>query len=352
MILRLHTTARDSRRHRRIVENRGEVEALCFPVILPVVDSGINVEHIDTAHHFVHGAETQLCHVLPNLLCQKEKEIDNVFRLSLELLAQLRILRGDAHRAGIEMTLAHHDAADRNQRRRCETILFGAKEGGNHNISTGFRLPSVSTLMRLRRSLSSESLLCLRETQFPRHTRMFDGSQGRRAGAASMSADQQYIRARFCHAGCLSFRRQLRPRVLRDSRLRIDVFRVVNQLRKIFDRIDIVMWRWRDQADPGNRVPQPRDHFVDFVPRKLPAFAGLRTLRHLDLQFVSIHQIVCSHTKTRRGHLLDRAAPRVAVGVGRDSARGLPRPRPYSLLPPMRFIAIASVSCASLLIEP
>ena len=62
-------------------------------------------------------------------------------------------------------------------------------------------------------------------------------------------------------------------------------------------------------------MPQARNHFIDFVPGKLAALAGFRALRHLDLQLVGVDQIVRGHAEARRRHLLDRAAPQIAVGV-------------------------------------
>ncbi len=47
--------------------------------------------------------------------------------------------------------------------------------------------------------------------------------------------------------------------------------------------------------------------------RQLPAFAGLRALRHLDLQIVGVDQIFRGHAEAARRHLLDRRAHRIAV---------------------------------------
>src|SRR5947207_882609 len=44
-------------------------------------------------------------------------------------------------------------------------------------------------------------------------------------------------------------------------------------------------------------------------------FAGLRALRHLDLQLVAVDEVVAGHAEAARGHLLDGAAAEVAVGV-------------------------------------
>src|SRR5208282_6478233 len=95
MILRLHATACYARWHWRIVENSRQIQAST----LPVIDGGLGIEHVDAAYHFVHTAEAEVGHISPHLFREKEKEIDDVFRLSLKLLAQHGILRGDSDRA-------------------------------------------------------------------------------------------------------------------------------------------------------------------------------------------------------------------------------------------------------------
>ncbi len=64
------------------------------------------------------------------------------------------------------------------------------------------------------------------------------------------------------------------------------------------------------------------DALVDLVAGQLPALAGLRTLRHLDLDIVRIGKIFGGHAKATAGHLLDLAAHRIAIGQ-RHEAFGL-----------------------------
>ena len=66
-------------------------------------------------------------------------------------------------------------------------------------------------------------------------------------------------------------------------------------------------------------MPQLGNAFVYLVARELAAFARLRSLRHLDLQFVRVDQVVRGYAKPRRGHLLHRTTPQVSVGVGLES---------------------------------
>ena len=67
-------------------------------------------------------------------------EVHDVLRLAGELLAQLRILRRDAGRAGVQMADAHHDAARRHQRRGREAEFLGAEQRGDDDIAAGLQL--------------------------------------------------------------------------------------------------------------------------------------------------------------------------------------------------------------------
>ena len=89
---------------------------------------------------------------------------------------------------------------------------------------------------------------------------------------------------------------------------RIDVLQVEDELRQIFDRIDVVMRRRRDQADARRRVAHLGDGLVDLVAGQLAAFAGLGALRHLDLHHVGVDEILRGDAEAARGDLLDRRA--------------------------------------------
>src|SRR5690606_40104370 len=65
----------------------------------------------------LEAAEAELRHDLARLLGDHEEIVHDVLRLPGELLPEHRILRRDPDRASVEMTLAHHDAAERDQRR-------------------------------------------------------------------------------------------------------------------------------------------------------------------------------------------------------------------------------------------
>ncbi len=84
------------------------------------------------------------------------------------------------------------------------------------------------------------------------------------------------------------------------------------------------MRRRGDQAHAGRRVAHAADVRVDLVAGQLAALAGLCALRHLDLQLVGVDEVVDRHAEAPAGHLLDRRAARVAVGIGREADGVLP----------------------------
>ena len=132
-----------------------------------------------------------------------------------------------------------------------------------------------------------QRLLRLGETELPRRARVLDRRYRRRAGAAVVAGDRHVVGLRLRDARGDRADADFGHELDRDRRLRIRVLQVVDQLRQILDRIDVVMRRRRDQA----RRPAPSSAacamYSDTLwPGQLAAFAGLGALRHLDLQLV------------------------------------------------------------------
>ena len=75
------------------------------------------------------------------------------------------------------------------------------------------------------------------------------------------------------------------------------------------------MRRRRNQGYLRRGVPQPCNKLRYFDWRQLSPLARFRSLRHLDLEFFSTHQVFCRHSKTGRGHLFYLTTDRVTVHV-------------------------------------
>ena len=251
MVLRLRAPPAHVARHRRIVDHRRQVDSLG----LPVLDVRPLHQAIHAPDHLVHRAESQLRHDPPQIFRDEEKEIDHVLRLPLEFLAQFRVLRGHAHRAGVQVALAHHDAAHRNQRRGREAELLRAQQRGDGHVSPGLQFAVHLNAHAAAQVVHHQHLLRLGKPQLPRHARMPDRADRRSAGPAVVSADQNHVGVSLGHAGRHRSHAHFRHQLHRNPRPRIGVLQVVNELRQILDRIDVVVRRRRNQAHAGDRMP-------------------------------------------------------------------------------------------------
>ena len=127
-------------------EQLREIEPLGFPVR----HQRRLVEHLGLAHHLVESAVAECGHDLADLFRDEEEVIDDVLGLPGEALAQQRDLGRNPDRTGVEVALAHHDAAGRDQRGGSETELVGPKQRADHHVASGAEAPSTWTTMRLR----------------------------------------------------------------------------------------------------------------------------------------------------------------------------------------------------------
>ena len=69
---------------------------------LPGTETLIDFEHIRSPDHFIDSSEAELCHISAKFFSEIIEEVDDMFRLTGKLCAQLGILCGDANRAGVD----------------------------------------------------------------------------------------------------------------------------------------------------------------------------------------------------------------------------------------------------------
>src|SRR5690606_7853772 len=80
---------------------------------------------------------------------------------------------------------------------------------------------------------------------------------------------------------------------------------VIDQLRQVFDGIDVMVRRRRNQRHAGHGVAQSSNQAVDLATGQLTTLARLGTLGDLDLQHFAVDQVFRGYAETAGGHLLD-----------------------------------------------
>ena len=229
----------------------------------------------------------------------------------MEPRAKRFILRGNANRAGIQMALPRHHASDCQQRRCAEAEFVGAQNCRENNVPGEFQA-SVHTEREPRTEAgANQRVMGLAQPDFPRKPGILDRSERRRTRAAVVPAYGNDVGAGFCDPGGNDAHAGSGNQFHADARLRVHGAQIVNQLRQIFDAVNVVM-RWRrNQRRSGRRMPDARNVLTDFLSRQLPALARLRSLRHFDFEFLGVHQVIGGDAEPRRSHLFD------LVGRGR-----------------------------------
>ena len=220
------------------------------------------------------------------------------------------------------MADAHHDAAGNHQRSGGETELLGAEQGRHDDVAAGLELAVDLDHDAVPKPVEQQRLLGLGQAEFPRRAGVLLRRQRRGAGAAVVPGDQHHVGVRLGHPRGHRADAVLGHQLDVDTRRRVGVLQVVDQLRQILDRVDVVVRRRRDQADARRGVPDLGHPRVHLVTRKLAALTGFGALGHLDLDVGAVGQVVAGDTESGRRDLLDGAAPPVAVGVAVEPVDG------------------------------
>ena len=207
-------------------------------------------------------------------------------------------MRRHTDRASVEVAFAHHDAALNDQRRGGKTELVGAQQRADDHVAAGLHLAISLHADAAAQAVQHQRLLGFGQANFPRRTGMLDGRPGRSARAAVMAGNHHMVGLGLGHAGGNRADAGFADQLDADAGARVDVFQIVDQLRQVLNRINVVVRRWRNQAHTGHRETQLPDVLADLAAGQLAAFARLRALRHLDLDLVGRHQVFGGHAKT------------------------------------------------------
>ena len=288
----------------RGAEDRREVEA----VGLPVADRIAGAEQVDATDQVVDGADAKRRHDLPRLLGDEEEVVDDVLGRAVELLAELLVLGADADGAGVEVALAHHDAADGDQRRGGEAVLLRAEAGGNDNVAAGLE-PAVGFETDAGAEVvGDEGLVGLGEAELPGQARVLDAGERGSAGAAVVAGDEDVVGLGLGDAGGDGADADLRDELDRNNGLGVAPLKVEDELGQVLDRVDVVVGRGADKADPGRGVADRGYIRIDLEAGELAALAGFGALGDLDLELVGVGEVVRCDAEAARGDLLDGGA--------------------------------------------
>ena len=205
------------------------------------------------------------------------------------------------------MALAHHQASHGDQNRGCKSELLRTEQGADHDIASGLELSVDLYADAVAELVQAQSLLGFGKADFPREPGVLDAGERACSGSAVVSADENHIRMTFCNARGNRSDAEFGNELHGNARLRVCVAEIEDQLGKVFDRVDVMVRRRRDQRHAWGGVTDTGDEIVDLVSGKLAALARFCALGDLDLKFLCVREVFRRNAETSGSDLLDCA---------------------------------------------
>src|SRR5258708_40018863 len=144
------------------------------------------------------------------------------------------------------MALTGHITPQGYQDCRAKTKFFRAQHSTYHNITARLKATIHSYLYTTAQSVAQQDLLCLCQATFPGYAGMLDGLHRRCSRTSVMPTDQDIIGVSFRHTCCDGANSNTGDQFHTDTRLRVYLAQVINQLGQVLNTVDIMMWRRGD----------------------------------------------------------------------------------------------------------
>ena len=315
MILCLHEMVTDGDVCIRTEEQGIEREGIC----LLAAGEALLLQAVASAHHVFELVEAEVRHDLTQVFCDEAHVVHHILGLAGEAFPELLILRADTEGAGIFVADAEHLAADRDERPGAEAEEFCAQEAGDGRIPAGQELAVRFELHAVAELIQEEDLLRFGKSKLPWKSRMAHAGPGRCPRAAIAAADGDTVGFRLDDTGRNGTDTGAGGELDIDLRLVVGILQVEDKLCQVFDGVDIMVRRRRDQGYARGGVACLADGRIDLAARKMSAFAGLGPLRALDLDLFAVDEVIPRDAESCCRYLLDLVIDRRTVRERREA---------------------------------
>ena len=214
------------------------------PVCCDVVAT-LHLNQLRPSDNLLQTVYANLGQILAHLLRKEGKVVHYILGTPLEMLTQLRVLRRHTHRTGIRITLAHHHAAQHDERQRAKRELVGAQHCHDDNVLRRLQLSVGLQAHLVPKTIADQRLLRLGQTNLRRDARKTHRRRRRCARTALGTTDDDEVSFRFRHTCGNGSHATLSHEFHAHSCCGVDILQVEDELCQVLDRIDVVMRRRR-----------------------------------------------------------------------------------------------------------
>ena len=278
-------------------------------------------EQIAASDEIPHVAEPERGHALPDFFAHLAVEADQPFdrpaRIARGVALQARVeggvlvfeVRRDAGMAGTGRTVAADRASDGDHRERPEADAVGAQADHAEHV-LGRLLAAVGPEFDpVPESVFDEGVVAFLDPDFDGEADMLERVFARGPGAAVVAGNGDDVRPGLGDPGGDYADAGNAGQLDRNPGVGIDRLEFFDQLREIFDRVEIVVVARRNQVDTRIGVPRGRDLFGDLEAGQVTALAGLGALPDLDFDEAAAVEHPGIDPEAGRRDLLAAVAP-------------------------------------------
>ena len=191
--------------------------------------------------------------------------------------------------------------------------LIRSEERGNDHVPAGAHAAVGPHPYPVAQAVVDQDFLRLGEPDLPVVSRVLDGTDGCRAGAPFAPAYLDDVGVGLGNACGNGPYPGLCHELDADVGFGVRLFQVMDELGQVFDGVDIVVGRGRDEQHVRRAMPEHGDIGIHLDRREVAAFSGFCSLRYLDLQVRCRGQVGGGHAEPAGGHLFHGAVLRTEV---------------------------------------
>jgi hypothetical protein len=155
---------------------------------------------------------------------------------------------------GEDIYLAHHDATHGDERRGSKAPLLSSKQTGDGHITSSPQLTVSLDDDATTEVVENKSLVSLGKTQLPGETGVLDTSPSRGTSTTVVTRDEDMVSLGFGNTRSDDTNTSLGDELDGYTSAGVGALKIVNQLLKILNGVDVVVGRRTDETDTRSGV--------------------------------------------------------------------------------------------------
>lgn len=206
---------------------------------------------------------------------------------------------------GVKMEIENNDEERRNKRRGREKEIVRKEKREDEKVEKGEKEEIEMKRKEGEKKVKKKSMVGLGKEDLKRGKGVIKRGERWRESEEIIERKGDMVGERIGEKGWKSEKEKLRKKIERNIGWRIEVFKVVDEMRKILNRVDVMVRRRRNEEKKRSGVEGIGDGRIEIVKRKMEELEGIWEMRKIDMDKIGIEEILSSKKEKERGKMID-----------------------------------------------